>query len=322
MTLVPIQANASDIRPQIINGDRANVNDYASFASLFLYLTPNYYSTQSFCGATIINQRFAMTAAHCVVGNEEVLKYTVVAPQVADERDFPNGNVQFVRIKAFYYPDNFVDRAPFANDIALLEFDQPLNTSDYSYLFNFSINDVYPTSGEYITIGHGLTYGTEPSGSTSTTLLETKLTFVDKTRCRNNFHPLVTNSQICFDGALDPGDDYKHATCSGDSGGPVYLLDGGVYRQIGLTSYGPVTCGNKDLDVVSVFTEISEFKNWIQNVMAGNVTAKFYVATVDGQRVVSAGTPVVIPSRSSGGGGSIGFLVLFCLCGITLLFRK
>lgn len=35
MTLVPIQANASDIRPQIINGDRANVNDYASFASCF-----------------------------------------------------------------------------------------------------------------------------------------------------------------------------------------------------------------------------------------------------------------------------------------------
>ncbi|MGO1297411.1 MAG: trypsin-like serine protease [Vibrio sp.] len=93
LILIAVQANASVITPQIISGDRVNINNYPSFASLFLYLTPNFYSSQSFCGATIINARFAMTAAHCVVGNDNVLKYTVVSPQLEDESIFPDGNM-------------------------------------------------------------------------------------------------------------------------------------------------------------------------------------------------------------------------------------
>lgn len=170
-------------------------------------------------------------------------------------------------------------------------------------------------------IGHGLTYGTEPSGANSSTLLKTSLTFVNKSTCRNDFYLSATDSQICFDGALDSGAAYKHATCSGDSGGPVYLFESGVYRQIGLTSYGPTECGNKNLPVVSVFTELFDYQDWIQNVMAGRISAKYYVATVDGKRVVSAGTPVVIPSSSSSGGGSMGLLALFGLCGLVCVRR-
>ncbi len=224
-------------------------------------------------------------------------------------------------MKAFYYPDGFIDKPPFSQDIALLELEQPLNISDYSNLLSFTYNDGYPSGGDYVAIGHGLTYGTEPSGASASTLLKTSLTFVDRSTCRSSFYSSVTDSQIFFDGALDSGDDYKHATCSGDSGGPVYLLESGVYRQIGLTSYDSSVCGDKSAPVVSVFTELFDFRSWIQNVMAGQVRAQYYVATVDGKRVVSAGTPVVVPSSSSGGGGSIGIIMILGLCGLVWVRR-
>ena len=91
-------------------------------------------------------------------------------------------------------------------------------------------------------------------------------------------------------------------TCQGDSGGPVYWLDGADYRQVGITSFGPETCGGSS-DVTSVFTEIYDYKDWIDSVVAGNETPKFVSTNAKRAAYINSLTP-------SGSGGSVSYGLL------------
>jgi secreted trypsin-like serine protease len=49
-----------------------------------------------------------------------------------------------------------------------------------------------------------------------------------------------------------------HGTCSGDSGGPIYLEQNGQYYLIGVTSRGSGMC-----DKVGIYTNALYYKDWI-----------------------------------------------------------
>ena len=98
--------NAVEVKPYIVNGTTATVSDYPSFASLF-YRDNTVYSTRSFCGATMINSQYVLTAAHCVYGDDDMMLYTVVAPQLQDESQFLSN--EQARAAEFYYPDTFIN---------------------------------------------------------------------------------------------------------------------------------------------------------------------------------------------------------------------
>ncbi|XP_011869194.1 PREDICTED: transmembrane protease serine 11E-like [Vollenhovia emeryi] len=51
----------------------------------------------------------------------------------------------------------------------------------------------------------------------------------------------------------------------GDSGGPLIVVDeNGIDRQVGIVSYGNARCPS---DAPGVFTRISEYKHWINQVV-------------------------------------------------------
>lgn len=51
----------------------------------------------------------------------------------------------------------------------------------------------------------------------------------------------------------------KQGTCSGDSGGPAYVHQGGKYLLAGVTSRGSIFCDN-----VGVYTSVAFYKTWIE----------------------------------------------------------
>ena len=56
--------------------------------------------------------------------------------------------------------------------------------------------------------------------------------------------------------------------CMGDYGGPAAVKNGsGEWRQVGISSWGPLACGLKGYP--SVFTRVSAFGDWIQQKMGG-----------------------------------------------------
>lgn len=199
LLLLTTRVSAVEISPYIVNGTNANVANYPSFASLAIYISPYQYSSGTYCGATVLNSRYILTAAHCIYGNSYTMLYTVVVPQLEDESQFPNGNVQLARAAEFYYPDNYVDSSAvyWPNDIAIIKLESDLNVSNFVGVLNSSINNSYDENGTYKAIGHGYVNGNVAGG---TRLLETTLTFVPFATCSAYYGANLGPGHVCFTG--------------------------------------------------------------------------------------------------------------------------
>ena len=310
-------ASSFEATPYIVNGTTANISNYPTFASLF-YRSNTLYSTSSFCGATLINSEYVLTAAHCIYGQNETMLYTVVAPQLEDESRFLSSPQ--ARVVEFYYPDTYSDSSVdlWRDDIAILKLETALGVGDFKYLLNTTINNSFPSNGEFIAVGHGYTEGNQPGGGL---LLETELEYISTSACRAEFGSAITDKHLCFGGPEKSG--YQNSTCSGDSGGPVYYYNGLDYIQVGLTSFGPALCGDNRYSVTSVFTDLYDYQGWIDQVLAGEVEPKAFVLVEDGVRRLinnehgssqAEVTPDQLTTSSSGGGGVFyGLLVLLLI---------
>lgn len=315
LSCIGMSTHAMDVVPYIVNGSDADVSDYPSFASVY-YRNGGVYSSSPICGATMINPSYALTAAHCIYGDDEQMLYTVIAPQLENKSNFLSS--QQAKGVEFYYPDDYVEssRVLWPNDIAIIKLDTPLAVSDYSDLLNATANNTLPNGGEYKAVGHGYTNGNVPSGDR---LQETDLTFIDNNTCRTNYDSRITNSHLCFSGQLNAG--FRNSTCGGDSGGPVYWYTGGQYIQVGVTSFGPEVCGDATEPVTSVFTDVYDYLPWINSVINGLETPKAYVSNDGGTRTLINNdtgrtlSAVSGSSSDSGGGISTIWLMLIALLG-------
>lgn len=307
---------AVEVTPYIVNGSDASIVNYPSFASLF-FRNGNLYSSSSYCGATMINSQFVLTAAHCIYDDDNLMLYTVVAPQLDDESNFLSN--QQAKALEFYYPDTYIDSSAelWPDDIAIIKLETPLAVSNYTSLINTTINNTFSVSDTFKAIGHGLIEGNVSGG---TNLLETTLTYMTTSACQAEYGSKLTSSHLCFSGPISGG--YRNSTCNGDSGGPVYWYNGSQYIQIGITSFGPSTCGDTSRNVTSVFTDVHDYQAWISRVINGLETPKAYVATVNGVRTLVKGSssPAVTTTSGDSGGGSASPLVLLYLL-LVLLVR-
>ncbi|MCG9676859.1 trypsin-like serine protease [Vibrio sp. Isolate24] len=317
LILVSFRLLAMEISPYIVNGSNADITNYPSFASLF-YRNGNTYSTSSYCGATMLNSQFVLTAAHCIYDNESTMLYTVVVPQLEDESNFLS--TQQAKAEEFYYPDDYIDSSSelWPNDIAIIKLETPLSVSNYTSLLNTSINNSFPSPADYKAIGHGYIEGNVAGG---TQLLETSLEYISLSSCQSEYGSKLTDKQICFGGPESGG--YQNSTCSGDSGGPVYWYNGSQYIQVGITSFGPSLCGNTAFNVTSVFTDVYDYTGWINSVMNGQVTPKYYVTTINGNRVLNSNVDDSVSARSDGGsGGAVNFAVWLIIAVFALRGRR
>jgi secreted trypsin-like serine protease len=308
------------VTPYIVNGSDASVSDFPSMASLFIDRIDydGVYSTGAYCGATILNPTHILTAAHCIYGNEEGQLFTVVVPQIEDTSQFPNGNIQKARVSEVYYRSDYSNALSdlLRNDVAILKLESALNIDSINDVVKRPSSDGYRSSSEAFTaVGHGDTR----TGFDGTTLLQkANLNYVDNATCKTVFAAgnELTENQICFVGDVATSGLYG-GTCQGDSGGPVYWKDGSVYRQVGITSFGPETCGGSSR-VTSVFTEIYDYRDWITDVTGGLIDSS---ETVQISATEAKRTAYVNARTSSGSGGSGGSLSFGVLGALMLLGR-
>ncbi len=122
--------------------------------------------------------------------------------------------------------------------------------------------------------------------------------------------------------------------CNGDSGGPVYWqdTDTDTLTQVGVTSFGPSICGNASSTVTSVFTELTDYADWIDEVLDGQIEptltstedereSYFSESSVTGNGSDSSTDESTIASHSSSG-GSLGSLWLLILMPLAMLRRR
>ncbi|XP_033107883.1 serine protease 33-like [Anneissia japonica] len=210
-------------------------------------LSYNNYGTH-FCGASLISEQWAITAAHCV-SSTSWMNITAGITTLDDNSVFRAS----VRIaETFIHPE--YDDDVYYNDIALLRLDSPVQ-------FNKFVQPICYESLEYLpdtvchVAGWGLLaeYGTYPN-----TLQDTSVPLLSIEECRRLLFKFnVTDNMICA-GYASGGRD----TCSNDSGGPLMCKsDDGTWNLVGITSWG-VGCARPNRP--GVYTKVSKYAEFIQ----------------------------------------------------------
>ncbi|MBF4258239.1 GlyGly-CTERM sorting domain-containing protein [Vibrio anguillarum] len=298
---------AVDAQPYIVNGTDASVTEFPSIASLFFdqIAYNGSYGKGSYCGASLLNNQYVLTAAHCVYGNSANQLFTSVVPKLQIETDFPYNILEKARVAEIYYPSTY-NSTTFLDDIAILKLEAPLtmlSSADYLTRPTANSDSTYRSLSEtFIAVGHG---NTSSNIDTKTYLQKTNLAYVANSSCIYS-STAVPDTNLCMSGSISALTSLKNATCQGDSGGPLFWHNGGNYIQVGITSFGPNTkCGDPLITAPSVFTEILDYSTWIESVLLGSEPPKFVATEAKRQAYLNP------PSDSGGSFGWWSLLLMF-----------
>jgi trypsin len=220
-------------------------------------------SSGSMCGAVLISEKFALTAAHCTYGRStKDFDFTLSAGKHVLHEDEPMQQDRLVR--KIYTHENYQTGKNELNDIALLQFEplkfdagtQPIKLPGAEFKIDLGKNP------KGIVSGWGCTHE-GCGGSVARVLQEVAVPLMDNKDCEKAYGN-IAESMLCAAEA-EGGKD----SCQGDSGGPMVLEEGTEKTLIGLVSWGE-GCACKGQP--GVYTRVTSFIKWIKDGMNEKLT--------------------------------------------------
>ncbi|KAJ9596107.1 hypothetical protein L9F63_012691, partial [Diploptera punctata] len=261
---------------KVWNGEKTKLFEYPWM--VLLAYNRDGWNRQSYrCGGTIINEKYVLTAAHCVKDLPSVLSLAGVRIGEYDLQTDPdcmeneNGDSECANSPIDYRIETTVPHPSYSpsnlqNDIALVRIRGKINFRTDSIkpiCLPIGSDQTRNLLGQKLIVSG---WGTTEKGTSSNVLLKVSVPVVSREKCESvynrssSLHPIkISSHQICAGGENDQD------SCDGDSGGPL-IFKGEVnsrprFVQYGIVSFGPRSCGIKGFP--AVYTRVSYYTNWI-----------------------------------------------------------
>jgi len=247
-----------NMTPKIVGGVNAT-RPYPWQVSLIVAGIPDT-SRAHFCGGSVYNARWIITAAHCMDGLSPA-QFQVVSGTAVLDKSAKRVAVARRIIHGAYNSNSF------DSDIALIELQQPLElgsaVKSIGVLASSEEAAVLSAGSKLVVTGWG---ATKQGGDTVINLREVTVPFVTNSICNDplSYAGQITANMICA-GIAEGGKD----SCQGDSGGPLVHL-AATDRLVGIVSWGE-GCANPGK--YGVYTRIANFKPWVEACTTGGTCA-------------------------------------------------
>ncbi len=269
------------IAPQIVGGMVAQPGDWAWQVALVWANSSNAY-TAEFCGGSLINEEWVLTAGHCVTDNNGNVVSATTMEVIVGRQTLSSNDGQRLGVAEIIVHPNY-DTMTIDVDVALLHLKSPVILSNQVkpvQLAGEADEPLFAVGVPATVTGWGNLSPTEKDYPDA--LYQVTVPIVSNDTCNEAYGSGVTENMLCA-GVVEGGKD----ACQGDSGGPLVVLNGqkNGYLQVGIVSWGE---GCAVAGYYGVYTRVAHFKQWVEanSGSPNSIVNKDYGATANGSYTV------------------------------------
>jgi len=230
---------------RIVGGTEATPHSWPWMAALVV-------DDSWFCGGTLISDEWVLTAAHCAK-DASTMRVQLGAHNIKEASE--EGRIELTTTDFFTHPN--YNQIILHNDIALVHLPYAINFTDTIRPVCIPKHSESGEKWDHMDVqASGWGKPSDSATSVSPVLREVTVDTITNLACALAFPTIINKNIICIS-----GNDGK-STCNGDSGGPLHLMDNGVYKQIGITSFG--SSQGCEIGTHAGFTRAASFLEWIE----------------------------------------------------------
>ena len=238
--------------PEIVGGTQAPAGKWPWQVALLQAGIASNFQAQ-FCGGTLVDEFFVVTAAHCITEANGTVSPKASIRVLTGTQDLDHGGTRHVIEQIVRHPDYNDNTTDY--DIAVIKLKTPATGIRTARMITQAQEASLAPVGEqsYVTGWGDLGSGTYPSE-----LQQVQVPIVGRGNCNDatSYDGAITARMICAGLTLGGRD-----SCQGDSGGPMIVRDAQGRWQIlaGVVSWG-IGCADRNL--YGVYSRVAVLSGW------------------------------------------------------------